>query len=249
MTATPKKHVYIAMPTFTGKPRIETHFCMLNAQEGLRRMGWDSNWKYTVRDSMIFRTRNLFAADFYYNKQYTDLVMIDDDLWWEEDALLRLLSHDVDVVAGAYPKRQEKLEFPIKCLPNATAPDGNGLLEVDKVPTGFFRISRACIEKMVAHYGEKLAYRENILPQGKAWALFWFDLVYSMECGMNELMGEDFTFCQRWRDIGGSVYVDTLLRFKHYGEKAFEGCLAEHIPGYIDALQASRQAARAEAAE
>lgn len=246
MTDKPKKHVYIAMPTFTGKPRIETHLCLLDLQEGLRKMGWTASWKYTVRDSMIFRTRNLFAADFFYNKEYTDLIMLDDDLSWEPDAVIRLLSHDVDVVAGAYPKRQEKIEFPIKTLPEAYAimPDDNGLLEVDKVPTGFLRVSRACIEHMVRMYGQDLEYNEGILPQGKAWALFWFDLVPCLnKPGTKDLMGEDFTFCQRWRDIGGKVYLDTLLRFKHYGEKAYEGCFAEHIPGYLESLD------KAEAAE
>lgn len=238
MTETAKKHVYIAMPTFTGKPKIETFHCMLDLQEGLNKLGWTAAWKFTTRDSMIFRSRNLFAADFYYNKEYTDLIMLDDDIWWENGAVIRLLSHDVDVVAGAYPKRQEgDIQFPIKTLPPAyaTGPDANGLLEVDKVATGFLRMSRNCIDSMIAHYGDELAYNEGILSQGKAWALFWFNLVPSPKGG-KDLMGEDFSFCQRWRDMGGKVHLDTLLRFKHYGEKAYEGCYAEHIPGYVESL-------------
>ena len=233
---TDRKHVYIAMPTFTGKPKIETHFCLMDLQEGLRKMGWTANWKFTVRDSMIFRTRNLFAADFYENKEYTDLIMLDDDLWWEPDAVLRLLSHPYDLVAGAYPKRQPTLEFPVKTLNNPLImPDDNGVLEVDKVPTGFIRFTRYCIEKMIKHFDEELSYTEGLLPSGKAWALFWFDLVKQAD-GSKQLMGEDFTFCRRWREIGGKVHLDTLLRFKHFGEAAYEGCFAEHIPWYKDQL-------------
>ena len=47
--------------------------------------------------------------------------------------------------------------------------------------------------------------------------------------GDNELWGEDFMFCRRWTDIGGDVFADTLLAFKHIGR-------AEYCARYFDYL-------------
>jgi hypothetical protein len=44
------------------------------------------------------------------------------------------------------------------------------------------------------------------------------------------VVGEDYRFCMRWRDMGGAAYCDTLLRFRHFGMKGWEGCYAETLP-------------------
>ena len=62
--------------------------------------------------------------------------------------------------------------------------------------------------------------------------LFWVLLAPGLEAsddGLPEIWGEDFTFCKRWRDIGGKVYLDALLRFQHIGRKAWSGCYAESL--------------------
>ena len=224
--------VYIFMPTYTGSPRAETFHALVNEVDILRTRGWHTHTKFTVGDSLIARSRNMAVADFLHNPKYTDLVMIDDDVNWEDGALARLMTHDVDVVAGLYPKRVEPLEFPCKSLPDA-CPDGNGLLEMRMVPTGFLRIKRHVLEKMVAAYPQR-AYREAQVPGGKAWALFWLELLADDDApapdGLADMWGEDFTFCRLWRDLGGRIFADTLLSFQHIGRKAYSGCYAEHYP-------------------
>ncbi|MFT9324809.1 MAG: hypothetical protein ABF537_11805, partial [Acetobacter sp.] len=34
---------------------------------------------------------------------------------------------------------------------------------------------------------------------------------------------EDFTFCRRWREIGGEVWLDTSINLTHAGRAAFHG--------------------------
>lgn len=233
------KNVYLAMPTYTGTPRAETFHALLNEVREMERRGWTVRVKFTVGDSMIFRTRNMFVADVIAHPEVTDLVMIDDDVDWESGALIRLLQHPCDVVCGVYPKRQEKLEFPCKSMPGAI-PDRNGLLEMRMVPTGFLRITRETLVKMVERYPER-AYRETALPGGKAWALFFNELRIDedapAEDGLKDLWGEDFAFCKLWTGMGGKIYADTLLAFQHIGKHAFTGCYAEVIPGYLDSLK------------
>jgi hypothetical protein len=222
------KKVMIAMP-MRDRPKTETSFALLEMQRGFDRERIPHTIIYTVGDSILPKTRNAFVAKFLAS-DCTDLIMLDDDVVWEEDAVLRLLSHPCDVVAGLYPKREDPIRFPVRRLQGAPFDATTGLLEMELVPTGFLRMTRSCLEHMVSAYPE-LAYRDYDLPGGKAHALFWFDLAPDPDDpSINTVWGEDFSFCRKWRAIGGRIYGDTLLRFKHIGEKAYCGCYAETLP-------------------
>ena len=36
-------------------------------------------------------------------------------------------------------------------------------------------------------------------------------------------ISEDYTFCQRWRDIGGKIQIDVSVPLNHIGHYAFNG--------------------------
>lgn len=228
---TQKQKAYIAMPSLHGRPDLATTASLIETMCGLQAAGIPVKFKPVPGDSIISRTRNFFVADFL-RSDCTDLVMIDDDLAWEAGAVRRLLSHDCDLVGGAYPKRQDDLEFPVRRLPGARVDYETGLMEVELLPTGFLRMRRAMLERMVAAY-PNLAYRDANGPDIVFHALFWVELGRGFNAGPDdpvEIWGEDFTFCRRWREIGGAVHLDTLLRFQHIGRKAWSGCYAETMP-------------------
>jgi len=236
----------LAMPSYSGRPHVETYHALVHDIAGMQAQGWTVEVRFSVGDSLIPRARNQIVAIFLAGDG-TDLVMIDDDVVWEPDALLRLLTHPVDVVGGVYPKRTEPLEFPARRLVDAV-PDANGLLAMEAIPAGFLRLSRTALEAMARHYDSHdpqtgaprpfdhplhRAYRDSHVPGGKAWSLFGLDLSVDFDNPPTDnlkcLTGEDFTFCRLWREMGGTVYADTLLRFQHIGRKAYDGCYAERI--------------------
>lgn len=221
------RKVMLAMMT-RDKPEVETQFALLNTMREFERAGIQMKLRYSVKDSMVPRSRNQFVADAL-AWGADDLVMIDDDVVWEDEAVLRLLSHDCDVVGGAYPKRVEPLQYPVKMLPGAPLDQATGLMEVRFLPGGFLRMTRTCLERMVEAYAD-LKYTDPESPTGHAHGLFWFEIYPDPDTGEPTCWGEDFTFCRRWREIGGQVFCDTLLRFKHIGRKAYEGCYAEDLP-------------------
>ena len=45
----------------------------------------------------------------------------------------------------------------------------------------------------------------------------------------NRYLSEDYAFCKRWRDIGGSIYVDLNSKLTHYGYYGFEGDFAKKL--------------------
>lgn len=224
--------VYLAMASYTGRPDVETQQSLIEDCLDLKANGIDIQMRLAVGSSIIAMTRNAFVADFLAS-DCTDLVMLDDDLAWEDGALRRLLSHPCDVVGGAYPKRGDKIEYPVKRIAGAKIDQTTGLLEVVALPTGFLRMTRNCLETMVKHY-DHLAYYDRDVKGKRAHALFWFDLAPGIDADspkdLPEVWGEDFTFCRRWREMGGKVHLDTLLTFKHIGRKAWTGCYAESMP-------------------
>jgi hypothetical protein len=230
------RSVYLFMPTYTGQPKAETFHWLVREIEHIKRRGWTVHVRYSIGDAYICRARNYALAAMYNDPaHYTDFVQVDDDVQPEEGALVRLLSHECDVVAGVYPKRMEPLQFPCKPVAGAHA-DANGLLEMELVPTGFLRITRGALDKMIAAYPERM-YADNDVAGAKAWAFFMVELVTPANGGPNELWGEDFTFCRLWREAGGKIFADTLLAFRHIGRKAYEGCYAlDRLAGPADDL-------------
>jgi hypothetical protein len=155
---------------------------------------------------------------------------------WEPFGLQSLLAHDVDLVAGSYPKRKDPIEFMFRSAMDAgealVGDPGTGLVEVWGMPGGFMRCRRPMLEKMVAAHPELMVIDRDV-PGGKTCRLFdpyWYDTVEPDGSKAKRVLSEDYAFCQRWRDLGGKVWLDASVGMAHIGTKAFMGKLGEFLP-------------------
>jgi len=152
-----------------------------------------------------------------------DLIFVDSDVTWQAGALLKLVDAPVDLVAGVYPARRDPIFYPLHYLEKEElwADPETMLLEVKSVATGFMKISRNCIAKMIEAYPEKHYYTAERDQQ------FYplFDHVF--EDGYK--WGEDYSFCIRWRNIGGQVWIDPEIAMGHIGYKIFQGHLGNYL--------------------
>jgi hypothetical protein len=149
-------------------------------------------------------------------------VFIDSDVCWEAGALLRLVDHPVDMVAGIYPQRRDPINYCVKWLDKAELQAENGLLEVGGVPAGFMKVTRSQLEKMIAQYPDSEFFVEAA-PNHKCWALF-----ADYRIGKHK-MGEDYAFCKRWTEMGGKVWIDPEIHMGHVGYKTFNGHLGNFL--------------------
>jgi hypothetical protein len=239
MTVTLKKqpkNVWIAIPSYGGVATIATYKSIIH---DMFRLVFDG---HTVRifDELghadIYALRAQIVANFLADKNATDLIMVDSDVAWEAFGLQSLLSHDVDLVAGSYPKRKDPIEFMFRSAMDAgedlVGDAGTGLVEVWGMPGGFMRCRRAMLEKMVEAHPELMAIDRDS-PTGKTCRLFdpyWFDTIEPDGTPGRRVLSEDYAFCQRWRDLGGKVYLDASIGMAHIGTKAFQGKLGEFLP-------------------
>jgi hypothetical protein len=218
------KHVWIAIPAYTGTIHLATMRSIIADMLALT----DRGDRVTIFDesgnALIGDCRGLIVAQFL-DGDGTDLVFVDSDVSWEAGALLKLVDYPVDFVAGLYPQRKDPINFCVQWPRQGKhlIPDEEtGLLEVEGVPAGFMRLSRAMLEKMVAQYSDTQFYCE-VAPDKTAHDLFGPYRVGRMK------FGEDYSFCKRWRDIGGKVWVDTKIRMGHCGYKTFIGSVDEWL--------------------
>ena len=218
-----QRHVAIAVPAYTGTVTIPTLSSLLADCLALQKHGVGLSFINEVGNTDIEDARALVAKEFLEIQTATDLVFIDHDVTWERGALLRLLAHEVDLVAGAYPKRIEPLTYPVRWMTEGEpARTDSGLVEVEGVPAGFMRISRVCLERMAERYSD-LRYVRGAPPQE---IIGLFD---RMRLDNGSKLSEDLSFCHRWRQIGGKVWLDPSFTMGHIGLKNYAGCVGRDL--------------------
>lgn len=164
-----------------------------------------------VDDARNFLVRNFLESD------CTDLVFIDADVAWPDKHLVELCQYDRDVVAGLYPLKSRTENFPVRLLPGDIQAEADGLIEVESVPTGFLRIRRSVLERLAALAPK---YLRSDDPRGPV------PLIFERTLEDQNRWGGDYTFCRKWRALGGKIYIDPEMVLDHYGEMMFSGSAA-----------------------
>lgn len=224
-----KRKIWLAIPCYGGTLHVSTVRSLTHDMLGLIMRG-DAVQMFTeVGHADIYTARSQIVSHFLNDSDATDLVMIDSDVSWGPQSLLHLLDHPVDFVGGSYPKRELPLTFLVRSGDGPLMADtGSGLAEVWGLPGGFVKMSRSMLEKMTAHYGPEMTCLDRAVPGGRTVRLFdpywWTD-----EKGEKRVLSEDYAFCQRWRDIGGKVYLDVTIPMGHIGQYEYAGTLGEWI--------------------
>ena len=160
------------------------------------------------------------------------MLFIDSDMMFQPEDVTRIMSHNVPIVAGTYPKRRLRWDLVISAIQNgdnryASYGDytfivedensviNNGLIQVKYAPTGFMLIKREVIEKVIMAYPE-LVFKSK--QYDKSWAIY--DNIISKT---GTYLSADYSFCERATACGLPIYVDLELKLNHVGMHIFEG--------------------------
>jgi hypothetical protein len=181
------------------------------------------------------------------------MLFIDSDISFDPSSVIKLLRCDKDVISIPYPMKtinwnkvhgriqdqkdinindlsKSGFTYPIKVEDQQSITVSKGVMEVTHAPTGFMLIKKEAILKMIEKY-PNLKIKQPTIINGETkdtenlWNFFdtWFDQE------TNKYYGEDFAFCQKFRDIGGKCYcyVDDFIT--HVGEYSFEGKFIDEL--------------------
>lgn len=226
----PKGHVLVAIMTYRHTIDVRVMQAVEQAMFGLMNIGWLGSPLIGGGHADVAGGRNTLLGQFYAAQAYTDILYVDSDVSWEPGTIERLMSHPVDCVLGAYPRRAEGGLYSVRTLPGpCTLVDPvtgethpHGLLEVAAGPAGMLRLSRRCVETMVNAYPDTW-YSDPLVSSGKTWNLFEFTVQN------HERVSEDITFCLRYRNAGGRVWCDPHPLLHHHGDKTYSGRFLDHL--------------------
>jgi hypothetical protein len=168
----------------------------------------------TIPANMFFacdniRARNRIVAivlrDF---PHVTHVLFWDDDNWPENRAIVgEMMASGEHVISAPYTNKKQPLRW-VHQLLNERQEERNNLLEVRGVGFGFTMVSRTCLERMSA-----AARKYTDLPNPWKVANIFGQLYDPPTPGCTGedemLLSEDFSFCKRWREMGGRVVLYT----------------------------------------
>jgi hypothetical protein len=206
-----------------------------------------------MKSSLITQGRNMCVAEFL-KKDFTHLLFIDSDISFSEGAAGRLIEANKDVISIPYPlkdmnwdkgfkmiqegkiksaldlKNKAFYRYPFKVPDPENIKIKNKVIEVTHSPTGFMMIKREVFEKMIIAY-PNLRIDQDQLVNGKVEKLghMWnfFDTLFDPE--KRTYLGEDFAFCKRWRDIGGTCHAWIGDYITHVGEHQYTSRFADEL--------------------
>lgn len=183
-------------------------------------------------DSLATRGMNKIANSFL-NSTCDIWINIDADIRFTKDNIDRLLSHDLPLVYGLYPKKQDDCPPCICTFNEVPKPDERGLVIVRRAGRGFMLVHRCVLEKMKEdNGGPALRYHNHGRDGEVEWDFFPSAVVtgefsaYGDEKDKDgypkrEFLSEDWLFCQRAGALGFPTYVDTGIALGHVGLKEY----------------------------
>ena len=99
----------------------------------------------------------------------------------------------------------------------------NGIIKLHDAGTGFMMIKREAILKMIKAYPE-FKYNNDVNINNESLKDHFYAMFdTSIDPVDRRYLSEDYTFCRRWQEIGGDIWLDPSISLNHYGHFCFQG--------------------------
>ncbi|HUN51581.1 MAG TPA: hypothetical protein VMU42_10705 [Candidatus Sulfotelmatobacter sp.] len=205
-------------------------------------LGLELGFTTLGNDALIPRARSSIVASFLDDPLATHLLFVDADIAFEPSQVMRLMRLDKEIAAALYPvktvdwngvaaRHPQSPETPEQaglgyvgafCQGDALRREG-GFATAEYAGTGFLLIKRTAFARLIAAYPEtryKAIHNFMGKRESENFYALW-DCMIDAESGY--YLSEDFSFCRRWRAIGGEIWLDLASKLAHVGPHVFAG--------------------------
>lgn len=213
--------IMIALPCHGGIVSEKTTMSLFNLGKLLVRNNIPHGILTQANSSLISQGRSRIANFFINNTDHEYLFFLDSDIGFNAEDVLKLLSHQVDIVSGTYPMKT----IPIRYCVNIQQPEEKkgDLIKVEGNGMGFALVHRNVFVKMAENFPE-LKYipgtiESNVPPtQKEINNSYHYFMEHKFE---NSFMSEDKSFFYRARMLEYDVWLDTSIKLQHVGSHVF----------------------------
>ncbi len=234
--------VLLATPCYGGLVNQAYMLSVCQLLEDAHKGSFTLDLMLLANDALIPRARSTLVAAFMDHPQATHLLFVDADIVFSPEQFHRMLAFDKDFVAGLYPLKTIDWEAVPARVVGGEALNGAGLSYVGTLldpehrkvedgfataqyaGTGFQLIKRVVFEKLIAAHPELRFNAIHALAREapKSQNLYaLFDCFIDPDSGV--YLSEDYAFCQRWRALGGDIWLDLKSKLTHVGPDHFKG--------------------------
>lgn len=234
------KKIALLTPAYAGTVHDDHATSVEVGRRALTQAGHTTIRRVLRGDAVLPRVRNHCIA-VALQAGADEVVLIDSDIGFDPEMLLRIVSHDAPIVVGAAQGQLKnwrdggKPRLVYKTFPEPRTQDERGLIEVEGGATAFMKIQAHVFPEMVRQ-GQALPY---VYPgtDPRCWphlaTYFWYSLVpidevndpmLKAQCDQLGLppehrvmvQGEDYYFCDRALECGFTPLLDTQIKLRHW---------------------------------
>lgn len=245
-------HLFAAIPSHSGNTALESVQTIVQVQNLMLSRGGSFQFHYII-GTTISIVRNAIVDAFLQSDADT-LLMLDSDQAIGAAGLGQMIDINKPVVGCMYPKRRynwSKVRLDtatsvdqilyqaseyfgrLQLDENGEAKFVNGFALAEYVGTGVLLVRREAFEQLMKHFPElegrgfgREAYLED--HGGKRWGFF-----NEMQNEDGFPLTEDISFCRRWRQTGGEIWVNGVSDVLHIGR-------ASHSGNFLDFYRATK---------
>lgn len=205
--------VYVGIPSYDGKLHWATTQGLVGLTHICAKAGVGISVDVIPHDAFIGKARAVIVNRFLASGM-RDLMFVDADIGFDGQSVVDLCRAAPDIVMGLYMMKAPQPRYPaLMTNPLVRHPSDPRLIKLQYGPTGFMRIRRAALEKMIAQWPENYWIDGQ---HGKVYDLFphgRFD---------HRFTGEDIKFCEKATECGLDIWALQGISIRHFGEKSWD---------------------------
>jgi hypothetical protein len=208
------KKVLIATPSYDGK--VDVWYTSALHQTTLLGIQNEVYFHpvFMSYDALIQRSRNDLVA-LAVEQGFDGLLWIDADIEWAPQWALDVATSDKDVLGIPCIKKSLFEEsYNVKAKPEQL---GEGIFSVESVGTGFLYLSKKAFTHL---WDTSQPYTHN--GKDKRW-------IFEVKIQDGDIISEDVLMCQKLREGGFEVFIDSDKTCNHVGTLKYSGNFAEFI--------------------
>jgi hypothetical protein len=168
----------------------------------------------------IVDVRNLALTVWYDNHpEFSHLLMVDADMGFEPELIWDMLRFEKPLTGCLYARRQAEPSIVggVKKENDNAAAIVNGFLPAEYMGGGVMLIERRVVTTLLEKMPDLSDGVPSPMQEREDFALKRFIRAFDPIREGNKRLSEDISFCERWKECGGEIWVNVAYRISHIG--------------------------------